>query len=113
TTLLLLMEEAFWAGDQAKESILKDMITSSTQRIERKGIEPYEAPNYMRVVMTSNESWVVPATVDERRYLLLKCANHRREDKAYFRAIDEQMKAGGLAAMLHDLLNYKPQEGWG
>lgn len=112
TTLLLLMEEAFWAGDQSKESILKDMITSSTQRIERKGIEPYVAPNYMRVAMISNERWVVPASHDERRYAFLDCSDQRRGDGGYFKDMVSQMEAGGLAAMLHDLLNYEPANGW-
>lgn len=112
TTLLLLLEEAFWAGDQAKEGILKDLITSPTLSIERKGLDSYMANNYMRIGMNSNESWVVPATDDERRYAIFDCSAEHRGDTAYFKAMIEQMNEGGLEAMLYDLLTYEPEMGW-
>jgi hypothetical protein len=113
TCILALLEEAFWAGDMSKESILKDWITSPTQQIERKGVEPYDAANYMRVVMLSNEGWVVPASHDERRYAFFDCANLHCRDISYFKAMTEQMRdGGGAAAMLYDLLHYVPENGW-
>lgn len=112
STLCLLMEEALWAGDQPKESILKDMITSPTIAIERKGIDPYMAKNYMRVAMVSNERWVVPATHEERRFAVFDCGNEHRGDTDYFNEMSAQMNAGGLAAMLFDLLTYVPAQGW-
>lgn len=112
STLLLLMEEAFWAGDQAKESILKDIITSPKIAIERKGIDPYMADNYMRVAMISNERWVVPASHDERRYAVFDCGSQHRNNLPYFEAMVEQMDNGGTEAMLHELLNFVPENGW-
>lgn len=112
STLLLLMEEAFWAGNQAKESVLKDLITSPSLVVERKGIDPYMAKNHMRVAMISNERWVVPASHDERRFAVFDCGDQHRGDYAYFNAMSDQMKAGGLEAMLYDLLNYEPEGGW-
>jgi hypothetical protein len=106
------MEEAFWAGDQAKEGILKDLISSRTIPIERKGIDTYMARNHMRVAMISNERWVVPASADERRFAVFDCGDQHRGDTAYFKAMSDQMKAGGLAAMLYDLLTFHPAEGW-
>ena len=112
TTLLLVMEEAVWAGDLAKESILKDLITGKTIPIERKCVDPYMATNYMRVVMISNERWVVPASHDERRYAFFDCGSQHRGDIDYFKAMKTQMDNGGAAAMLHDMLNYQPEKGW-
>ena len=43
---------------------------------------------------------------DERRFFVLEISDERQGDHAYFAAIEEQMKAGGLAAMLHDLLAF-------
>jgi hypothetical protein len=110
--LFVLMEEAVWAGDQTSESVLKDMISSPTQRIERKGVDAYMAPSYFRTVLISNAEWVVPATCDERRFAIFKCGDQHRGDIAYFKAMAEQMNNGGKAAMLFDLLNYEPKEGW-
>lgn len=112
TALAVAMEEAFWAGDPVGESVLKDMITSPYQRVERKGADAYMARSYTRVFMLSNERWVVPATFDERRFAVFDCGDQYRGNIAYFKAMAEQMDAGGLEAMMFDLLNFKPKHGW-
>lgn len=111
-TICLLMEEAIWAGDHKKEGALKDLITSPTMAVERKGVDSYMAKNHMRIAMLSNERWVVPATVDERRFAVFDCGAEHRGDTAYFNAMSDQMKAGGLEAMLGDLLTFVPDGGW-
>lgn len=111
-TLLLLMEEAFWAGDQANESILKDLITSPLLPIERKGVDKYMARNFMRVAMISNERWVVPAGGRERRFAVFDASNDHIGDTDYFQRMNDQMANGGLEAMLDELLNWQPENGW-
>lgn len=111
-TLLLLMEEAFWAGDQANESTLKDLITSPLIPIERKGVDKYMADNFMRVAMISNEKWVVPAGGRERRFAVFDATNDHIGEIGYFRRMKEQMESGGLEAMLHELMNWKPEKDW-
>jgi hypothetical protein len=69
--LLLQADEAVWAGDKAAEGRLKGLITSETQMIEPKKVDPTRHKNYLRVIMTSNEDWVVPAGMDERRFCVL------------------------------------------
>jgi len=58
----------------------------------------------LHVGMASNSDWVVPATRDERRFLVLDVADNRIGDRQYFTAIVEQMKAGGLAGLIYDML---------
>ena len=55
TCLLLQADEAVWAGDKAAEGRLKGLVTSTIQQIEAKGIDPIRLPNYVRLIMTSNE----------------------------------------------------------
>ena len=43
--ILLHSDEAFFAGDKAGASALKDLVTNDTQRIERKGVDSFEVPN--------------------------------------------------------------------
>ena len=57
-------------------------------------------------MIASNEMWVVPAGVDERRFFVVDVSTARQGDHAYFAAIEEQMQNGGLAAMLYDLLEF-------
>jgi hypothetical protein len=113
--VLLVCEEAFWAGDQPSGGALKDMITSNTMMVEAKGIDAISTSNYVRPVFISNESWVVPAGLeDERRYFVLEARDTNRGDRAYFGAIDEQMESGGLEAMAKFFMEWVPPNGdWG
>lgn len=111
---ICVLEEAFWGGDKSKESSLKDMITSNTQeyRVKYQGSE--QIKNYMRIVCTSNEEFVVPATHDERRFFVLEVSDRRRKDFAYFAELDRQLyEEGGLESFMWELENWpEPDEGW-
>ena len=104
--LLLGVEEAFWAGNKAATGALKSLITEAEITIERKNLNAYDAPNFTRLIFTSNERWVVPVGETERRFLVLRVKNPHANKREYFDPIFEQMeKRGGLEAMLHELLN--------
>lgn len=102
--LFLFADEAFWAGDKQGESVLKGLITEPVVVIEQKGVDGVAWPNRLKVGMAANARWVVPASPDERRYAVFDVAETRKQDLVYFGAIHEELKAGGLAAMLWDLL---------
>ncbi|WP_299812935.1 primase-helicase family protein [Tardiphaga sp.] len=104
--LLMQPDEAVWAGDKSAEGRLKGLITSEYQMIEAKGGEPIRMPNYMRIVMTSNEGWVVPAGVDERRFCVLDVHPRCAENHEYFAEMQDQLDSGGRERLLHDLLSF-------
>ncbi|PRG51348.1 DUF5906 domain-containing protein [Burkholderia multivorans] len=104
--LLVTAEESYWSGDKSSEGALKDMITSSTASIEAKGVDVIEMPSLCRVAMITNNEWAVPASTDERRYFVLDVSDRRRQDFAYFEAIQQQLKDGGLRAFLTVLLRF-------
>ena len=108
--LLLMAEEAFWAGDKSAEGKLKDLATGTNMSYERKGLDPYEGQNYTRILIASNEDWVVPASSGGRRWFVLEVGDEHEKDYDYFKAVDEEMANGGLAAMLHDLQHTKLPE---
>jgi hypothetical protein len=58
----------------------------------------------LHIILASNHGWVIPASVDERRFAVFDVADNKCGDIPYFAAIDRQMNEGGLAAMLHELL---------
>jgi hypothetical protein len=101
--LFVMAEEAFWAGDKAAEGALKDLATGLEKTYERKGLDPYPGKNYTRLMIASNEPWVVPASSGGRRWFVLEVGDEHEKDYAYFAAIDDEMAAGGLSAMLYDL----------
>lgn len=104
--LLLHCDEAFWAGDHAAEGKLKDLITGQDHLIEFKGKEPIKVRNYVRLLVTGNPDWLVPAGFEERRFAVLDVGEGHMQDKAYFAAIDEQMDSGGREALLDHLLKF-------
>lgn len=104
--LLLQADEAVWAGDKAAEGRLKGLVTSPIQQIEAKGVDPIRLMNFVRLIMTSNEDWVVPAGKDERRFCVLDIDPRCAQQHEYFREMDEELNRGGREALLADLLDF-------
>jgi hypothetical protein len=103
--VLLFADEAFYAGNKSGESTLKSIISEELVPIERKGYQTEMSRNCLHVVMASNEDWVVPANVDDRRFFVLDVSARRACDTEYFGKIDRQLEEGGYQALLHHLLN--------
>lgn len=104
--LLLQADEAVWAGDKGAEGRLKGLITSEVQMIESKGVDPIRVRNFVRVIMSSNEGWVVPAGMDERRFVVLDVNPRCAQDRAYFAEMDKELNEGGRERLLYDLLTF-------
>ena len=109
--IFAFVDEAFWAGNKQAESILKGLVTEYLLSIEKKGIDRYDVPNRLHLVVASNESWVVPAGPLERRFAVFDVNPSRREDHVYFEAVLEQLRNGGYAALLHELATYDLKTG--
>jgi hypothetical protein len=107
--LLMVCEEAFWAGDVQAGGVLKNLITNDKMMMEKKGVDAIEVSNYARLAMVSNEQWVVPAGLDdERRFFVLECGEARMKDTEFFGAMKVQMESGGIEAMAYDLMHWSP-----
>ena len=101
--IVLLADEAFYAGNKSHASVLKALITDPTLAIERKGYDLLQTRNHLHIIMCSNDAWVVPAGLDERRFLVLDVVPNRRRDTEYFGRIENQMLNGGREALLYFL----------
>lgn len=104
--LLLQADEGFWAGDKKAEGRLKGLVTSEYQMIEAKGVDAIRLKNYVRLLVSSNEDWVIPAGRDERRFAVVDVANHVAQNKEYFAEMDAELDAGGRELLLADLLAF-------
>lgn len=101
---LLFADEVEWRGDREAEAAPKVMITEPSLQIEGKGTNSFASPNHLHIVMASNEDWVVPASIDERRFAAFAVSDEAQGNADYFTALVSEMEGGGLGAMLHDLL---------
>jgi hypothetical protein len=103
--LLCFVDEALWAGDKAAEGVLKALVTEDYLMVEPKNKDPFPIKNHMRIIIASNNDWVVPAAIHERRFFVIDVGATKIQDSKYFKAISRERKNGGQAAMLYDLLD--------
>ncbi len=106
TCLMLQADEGFWAGDKMAEGKLKSLITSSVHLIEKKGVDPVKVRNLIRLMVTSNSDWVVPAGMEERRFAVLDVGDGNLQDHTFFARIDAEMESGGREHLLAYLLRF-------
>ncbi|MGQ2185274.1 primase-helicase family protein [Bradyrhizobium barranii] len=104
--LVLHADEAFWGGDKKAEGTLKDLVSGHDHMLEYKGIDPISVKNYVRLFVTGNADWLVPAGMRDRRWAIFDMGEEHMQDHAYFAAIDDEMNNGGREALLHHLLNF-------
>ena len=102
---LIHANEAIWGGSKKEVGALKALITDPTIIIEGKGRDAVPVDNCRHLIVSSNEDWAVPMDLDDRRFFVLNVSSHRKEDIAYFQKLDQQMRQGGLNALLFDLIN--------
>lgn len=106
STLLLHLDEAFWGGNPKNVGKLRSLVTSETHRIEQKRQDSVEVQNYMRLLITTNQHWVIPAGFEERRFAVIDMTNRSRQDRPYFIEMLRQMRDGGYGGLLYELQNY-------
>jgi Mesyanzhinovviridae DNA primase len=103
-TCAVFADEAFYAADKQHEGQLKRLVTEPTLMIEPKFRNAAQARNCLHVIVSSNDDWVIPAGMDERRFFVLDVSSCRKKDFSYFAALEAELRNGGAEAMLYDLL---------
>jgi len=101
---LLLIEEANFTRDKKSIPILKTLVTESDMAIEMKYQDLTYGKNHMHVMMTSNDTWVVPAEINERRFFVLRASSTHRQNPKYFARFVKTMEEGGREALLQFLM---------
>lgn len=93
-------------GDKGAEGVLKAMVTEDQIFMEPKGKDAFRIKNLIRLLVSSNHDWVVPAGLEERRFFVVDVGDKHMQDHEYFQKIKDQMENGGYGALLHFLKNY-------
>jgi hypothetical protein len=106
TSCVVFLDEALWAGDKKGEGVLKALITEPRLSLEAKFRDPIMVDNRLRIIVASNEDWVVPTGMGDRRWFILDVANTfaGTEHKDYWDPLYAEVERGGAAAMFYDLL---------
>jgi Family of unknown function (DUF5906) len=106
SALLIFVDEGFWAGDKAGEGALKHLVTDKELLIEGKFKDAFMVKNLSRLIIVSNEHWVVPAGTQARRWCVLDVADTHANDRKYFGEIAAEMDDGGLVGLMHVLTTF-------
>ncbi|SIO36502.1 DUF5906 domain-containing protein [Halodesulfovibrio marinisediminis] len=105
--LMIVLEEAVWAGDKAAEGTLKSLITDRLLPVEAKGYDLREVDSYCRLFLNTNEHWAVPATRGERRFFVLKASDKKVGNEQYFGELVYEIENGGAEAFMDYLSKYE------
>lgn len=110
--VFLYADEAYYPGDKEVEGTLKNLISEDVVMREAKFISPTLEKNRLHIVMSTNNEWVIPASLDSRRFFINEISNKYAKNeisdnqrKIYFDNLWSEMNKGGREAMLYDLLN--------
>ena len=103
--MLTHFEEAFWAGDRRAEGRLRDHITGTTRLINQKNLPIRKCKVYPRSIFDANARWVVPSSMEARRFGVFDVSEARQTDVEYFAKLDEWRRNGGLEALMYYFLN--------
>jgi hypothetical protein len=106
TSCAVFLDEALWAGDKKAEGVLKALITEPRLQLEAKFRDPIMVDNRLRIMVASNNDWLVPAGIGDRRWFVLDVANTfaGTTHSDYWAKLYTEVEKGGAAAMFHDLL---------
>lgn len=115
TAVLLFANEAVWGGDKAQEGALKSLVSDQDLPVERKYLPKFRAGNCCHLIMASNNDWVAPVGLDDRRFVILDVSEARQGDFAYFRKLTDRIADGGTEAFVHylltlDITGFNPRE---
>jgi len=98
--LLTYSDEAFFAGDHSRTGVMKGLITEPTRMLEAKHVNAVFIPNFTRLILSSNEEWIIPADIDDRRWQVIEISSKYKNDRVFFGALREEWRTGGKEAFL-------------
>jgi len=101
--------------DRAGEARLRHLVTEPMISIEKKGVDVAHCKNRLHVMMASNDSWVIPAHADERRWFVTDVNTSWRGRKEKWTALHAELEKNnnsGYRAMMADLLTWDVPDDW-
>lgn len=106
--LLINLEEAQGQGFRPYMDRFKELITGDKYRIEPKGVDAYEIPNYCSFVANTNNDNPIPISATDRRFCAFNCDHDKVRNEAYFSALAEVMGREEVARAFYDYLMTLP-----
>jgi hypothetical protein len=98
--VVVFADEAVWGGGKKDAGELKRLVTEKTIHVNRKHINQVEEPNCVHLFLATNEEWVWPVSLKERRGFILDVELLPHQTPQYFQDIRDEWADGGAEAFL-------------
>lgn len=106
--LLVCLEEAQGSHFIKNMDKFKELITCDVYRVEPKGIDAFDLPNYCSFVAMTNNDNPIPIDSKDRRFCAFDCDNDKCGDVKYFKTLAKAMEDDDIAyAFFKYLKDYK------
>ena len=106
---LIFADELIWGGDKKHKGALYAIITEKYLMVERKNFDAVPMRNHNRMIVASNNNWVVPTGLDGRRWFVLDVVDTYKSNAPFFSRLRNWLSKGGYEAILEYYLNRKIQ----
>jgi hypothetical protein len=99
------IDEDNFAGDKERADRVKSASAAEIAAIEPKGLPVIQCPVAVNFFIATNHQHVAHVEWHDARYWILRVAEHRKGDHAYWTALRNELDNGGISAFLHDMLS--------
>ena len=106
TALLILCEEAFFAGSPKEASRIKQLATGQTEFIKTKYASAKGIASNLRLMFVGNASHIVHASRSARRLAVSNCSASHLNDHPYFGSLQTTWNKGMRAALMYYFMDY-------
>jgi hypothetical protein len=101
---IIFMDEALFVGDRKSSDALKALVTESVIQINEKYQPARQTKSYHRFFAATNSEHFKNTEHDDRRDFVLNVSEAKKGEHGYWSDLNAEIEAGGVAAMMHDLM---------
>ncbi len=101
---IVFMDEALFVGDRRASDALKSLVTEPVIHINEKHQPARQTRSYHRFFAATNAEHFKHTERDDRRDFILRVSESRKDDHAYWQALNHEIDNDGVEAFVHDLL---------
>ena len=106
--LLICLEEAQGKSFVPYMDRFKELITGKMYRLEPKGVDAYEIPNYCSFIANTNNDNPIPISATDRRFCAFNCDNDKIGNVDYYTNLSAAMDDDNITAKFYEyLMNIK------
>jgi len=103
--VFVYLNEAVWGGDKQRAGAYKTLFADEYRALEKKFKDAMLVKNYAFGIAASNEPWIAPMGMTDRRHAIFEVSPKHAQDSEYFSKLRRHIvHEGGREAFLHALL---------